>query len=275
LKQIPFLIFLILGWIHVSEAHERTAHYLANEGVMVQRGDLKIVFDPLFDNDYGQFERLPDDMRESLLAGKPPYDGLSAAFVSHSHEDHFSPTDMLLFMQQHQALHLFASEQAIDDLKQADGFDENLMKRITAIAVSAEPQQFTFGDLVIDAHTVPHSGWPDRMTDVHNIVYRVTLIDTTVVHLGDADTKDQHFAPQANHWSEKQIHMAFPPYWFLYSDNGKQVLRERLKPGQVVGIHVPKALPDNEADRPEEYRGPDLFTVPGETRLIKIDSSDR
>ena len=108
------------------------------------------------------------------------------------------------------------------------------------------------------------------MTDVHNLVYRVTLNDTTVVHLGDADTKDHHFAPHAEHWNAKQIHMAFPPYWYLYSENGKKVLAERLKPGQAVGINVAKAMPDKMEERPEEYQGPDLFTIPGEIRKIHI-----
>lgn len=254
-----------------ASGHSATAHYLANEGVMVEVGDTKVVFDPLFDNSYGQFEMLPEPMQAALLAGEPPYDNLKAVFVSHSHEDHFSPEDMVSLLQHHKTLELFAPTQAVDDLKAASNFDETLLNRVHGIERSKVPHRFVLDEVIIDAHTIPHSGWPDKMTDVHNLVFRVSVAEATVVHLGDADTKDLHFEPQAEHWREKTIHMAFPPYWYLYSENGKKVLKERLRPNQVVGIHVPEAMPDNEADRPAPYRGPDLFTVPGETREIFLD----
>lgn len=266
-----YLLLIILCTLNNGAfAHDRTAHYLANEGVMVQVGETKIVFDPLFDNDYGQFELLPEDMKAALLAGEAPYDNLTAAFISHSHGDHFSPTEMVTLLLNHSGIRLFAPEQAVDNLKTAENFDEVILPRVTAITRTSEPQQFVLGDLVIDAHNIPHSGWPDHMTDIHNLAYRVTLKDTTVIHLGDADTKDHHYEPQAEHWAAKEIHMAFPPYWYLYSENGKKVLEQRLKPGQVVGIHVPKAMPDDMEARPEHFQGPDLFTQPGEARSIKV-----
>ncbi len=266
------LVLLALTYLSTPAfSHEALAHYLANEGVMVEIGETKVVFDPLFDNDYGQFEMLPEDMAQALLAGEPPFDGISAAFVSHSHEDHFSAEAMVRLMRQHTALHLFAPSQAVNDLKAASNFQAALLDRVTTIEPSTAPQRFTLENLVIDAHSIPHSGWPEKMTDVHNLVFRVSIENATVVHMGDSDTKDHHFAPQAEHWNEKNIHMAFPPYWYLYSENGKKVLKQRLRPNQVVGIHVPEAMPDNEADRPEQYQGPDLFTVPGETRVIRLD----
>jgi L-ascorbate metabolism protein UlaG (beta-lactamase superfamily) len=267
------LIFLALHLANLPAfSHDATAHYLANEGVMVENGATKVVFDPLFNNDYGRFELLPKDMKAALLAGEAPYDNLSAAFISHSHEDHFDPEDMVRLMLAHPQLKLFAPIQAVKDLRAATNFDSNLEPRITAIKPTTAPQSFQLENLLIDAHSIPHAGWPENMTDIHNLVFRVSVANATVVHLGDADTKDHHFAPNAEHWDEKTIHMAFPPYWYLYSENGKKVLKERLRPNQVVGIHVPKAMPDNEADRPPEYQGPDLFTVPGETRVIRLNS---
>ncbi len=267
LRLAPFLTLFFAFAIH---AHERTAHYLANEGVMVEIGETKIVFDPLFDNDYGRFEMLPEEMKAALLTGQAPYNNLSAALISHSHGDHFSPVDMVTLLTNHSTLKLFAPTQAVKDLKSAENFNDALLSRVTAIEPSDSPQHFELEGVVIDAHTIPHAGWPERMTEVHNLVYRVTLKDTTVVHLGDADTKDHHFEPNAAHWEEKQVHIAFPPYWYLYSENGKKVLEDRLKAKQVVGIHVPKAMPDENEQRPEEYRGPDLFTRPGETRTINV-----
>jgi hypothetical protein len=59
-----------------------TAHYMANEGLMVVNGDTKVVFDPLFRNSYGQYQLLPKSMEDALFAGEPPFDGIDAVFVS-------------------------------------------------------------------------------------------------------------------------------------------------------------------------------------------------
>ena len=106
------------------------------------------------------------------------------------------------------------------------------------------------------------------MLEVQNIAFRVTLDESiTALHLGDADTKDAHFQQHDRYWKHP-IHVAFPPYWYFSSTNGRYVLENRLKPDHSIGIHVPAGMPDNPEDRPEEYRGFDLFTVPGETRTI-------
>ena len=81
------VLFLFLG-ISIANAHESaasaaTAHYMANEGLMVVQGETKVVFDPLFRNSYGQYQLLPKHMEEALFAGEPPFDGIDAIFVSH------------------------------------------------------------------------------------------------------------------------------------------------------------------------------------------------
>jgi hypothetical protein len=62
--------------------------------------------------------------------------------------------------------------------------------------------------------------------------------------------------------------MAFPPYWYFLSESGLQVLHERLRPAQTVGIHVPVTVPENAAEREPGLQDVDLFTRPGETREI-------
>ena len=69
-----------------------TAQYLANAAVLVTNGGTKVVFDPLFRNDFGSYERVPASMERALFAGEPPFDGLDAVFISHYHEDHFRPS---------------------------------------------------------------------------------------------------------------------------------------------------------------------------------------
>jgi L-ascorbate metabolism protein UlaG (beta-lactamase superfamily) len=256
-----------------SPGPRATAHYLANEGVLIATGETRIVFDPLFRNDFGSYRLLPVELERALFAGEPPFTGLDAVFISHYHEDHFSPEDVLRLLKAGEEIRLYAPAQAVAQMRGiAGGNDggEDVFSRVTEIGLEYEdaPIVIEAGDLIVEAVRIPHTGWPDRQRDVENIAYRVTLDEsTTVAHLGDADTSDVHFAHDASYWERRPLDMAFPPYWYFQSEDGRRVLEERLKPARAVGIHVPVEL-TSPADRPPELAEYDLFVSPGETRDI-------
>lgn len=256
-----------------APAAEATAHYLANAGVLVERGDLKIVFDPLFRNDYDTYRLLPRTLEDALFTGSAPFDGLDAVLVSHYHGDHFSAVDLVRLLSERPELALYAPAQAVAEMKKLAGSERSsIFERVTSVALQYKdpPQTYDDGPLLVEAVRIPHSGWPTGRLDVENLAFRVTLGgETTVLHLGDADTKDVHFARDADYWSLRRTDMAFPPYWYFGSDDGRGVLDQRLVPGASVGVHVPKDMPSRSSERPEEYRGVDLFTEPGETRAIE------
>ena len=251
------------------------AHYLANASVMVAHGAAKVVFDPLFRNDFGQYERVPAEMEQALFAGEPPFDDIDAIFISHSHEDHFDTGLMLEFLVARTEIHLYAPAQAVADMERAAaGGQGTVFDRVHAVTpeYGAPPVRIEVDDLLIEAARIPHSGWPNRMTDVENIAFRVTLDNaTTVIHLGDADPRREHFAPHVAHWNPGHTHLALPPYWFFLSAEGRRVIAEQVQPDHAIGVHVPRRMPDDPADRPAELQGFDLFTEPGETRDIPSD----
>ncbi len=88
------------------------------------------------------------------------------------------------------------------------------------------------------------------------------------MHFGDADPFDEHYAKAPEHWQERHTHFAMPPYWFLYSKEGRQILEDRIGASHAIGMHVPTDVPDDPASRREELQDVDLFTKPGETRAI-------
>ena len=170
-------------------------------------------------------------------------------------------------------IRLVAPAQAVAALRDvATAGDTSLLDDIVSIdlAYGDPPVAYTLGGILVEAVRIPHAGWPTGRLDVENIAYRVTLDDeVTVLHLGDADPRDNHFAQDSEYWAERRIDMAFPPYWYFLAPGGWEVLDIRLKPTHSVGVHVPEAMPDNPANRPPEYQGFDLFTEPGETRSIQ------
>ncbi|MDA0678738.1 MAG: MBL fold metallo-hydrolase [Proteobacteria bacterium] len=246
-----------------------TIQYLANEGVMVTHGDTKVPFDPLYQNGFNNYQMVPNEVREAMFAGTAPFDGVDAVFVSHYHGDHFSAEDILRLLRSQIDTKLYAPAQAVREIRQVAGpDDESIFDRVIGLDLDYgdAPVGIDRGALTIDAVHIPHSGWPTARTDVQNIAFRVTLENnSTVLHLGDADARIVHFATDAEYWEERTIDVAFPPYWFLGSDDGIEILENRMSVGHSIGIHVPANFSDP-ANIPGEFSGVDLFTKPGEGR---------
>ena len=250
-----------------NSADTATAHYMANEGLMVVQGETRILFDPLFGETYGYYQQLPKALEEELYAGVERFDDVDAVFISHYHGDHYSPEDILRLLKAQPGIRLYAPTQAVKALYEvADSGDGAVFDRVTAVSLAYKdpPVTLEMDGLVIEAVRIPHSGWPTGRTMVENISWRITLNETTtVVHMGDADPNDVHFARDAEYWGKGHTHMAFPPYWFYSSKGGNGILKQRIKPDHSVGVHVPVSVPDG-------LLGYDLFTHPGETRDIPV-----
>ncbi|MDH4108357.1 MAG: MBL fold metallo-hydrolase [Gammaproteobacteria bacterium] len=263
-------VFLLLASGRLAAAETASALYLGNEGLLITQGEVKILFDPLADNTFGQYELLPPDMRAMLFDGRAPFDGVDAIFVSHYHGDHFSASLMRDYLAAQPGVRLYAPLQAVAALREVlPEAAAPMLARVTGLALEAgePPIRIDADGLRVEAVRIPHSGWPDRQTHVENLAFRVTLADgITVLHMGDADTRPEHFRGDADYWAERPADMAFPPYWYFESARGRQVLTDYLRPVHAVGIHVPDSVPDDPARRDPELQGYDLFTRPGETR---------
>ncbi|MEL6861207.1 MAG: MBL fold metallo-hydrolase [Pseudomonadota bacterium] len=239
--------------------------YLGNEGIMVSDGHTTVLFDPLYPNGFGTYQMVPEAMREDLMAGVAPYDNVDAIFVSHMHPDHFSIGEIIAYMEAHDQVRVYAPAQAVDLMKQ-EAPASDIFERVTPISLERldAPLSFGHGSLAIDVVRIPHAGWPGR-ADVSNLVWRVTLEDgITVMHLGDADPRDEHFAPHDAHWMVKRTDATYPPYWFFTMGEGPQILSTRLNTLRSTGIHVPIELPVDLF-----VSGADFFHQPGETRLLR------
>jgi len=262
---------ILVAFCATAAGQETTSvQYLANEGVMIVHGETKILFDPLFDNSYNRYRLVPKQMRDNIFAGQAPYDGVDAVFISHSHGDHFSASDMMRLLRERQDIRLYAPLQAVAAMREtATPDDEAIFERVTAFNLEyGDTPVFVRQDgLLIEALCIPHAGWPTARTDVQHITFRVTLEDTsTILHLGDADARLVHFEQDEAYWDERQIDLALPPYWFFVSEDGREILDDRVHARHSIGIHVPAQFSDDPSSMPGELLGEDLFNQPGEGR---------
>lgn len=273
LSKAFHILFLVIVGITTSSfaahSHEKpaTATYLANEGIMIETKGYKVLFDPFFHNNYGNYQLVPAAILASIMNNTAPYHDINAIFVSHSHGDHFAAQDMVNYLQKYAEVKLIAPNQAIEQMQEMVGF-EQVKNQVTSISLEYgdAPQSIEVDNIKVDAVRIPHAGWPGR-SNVANIVYRVTLPNgdsaSTVIHMGDADPNDDHFRPLGAFWQQKHTNISFPPYWFFSSIQGNYILDNRINAANHIGVHVPINVPEI-----LKQSGKDYFYVPGETRLI-------
>lgn len=267
--QFVWSLALALLLIGPAEAHETArATYVGNEGVMVARGETKVLFDAFYADSYDTYLLVPQPISDAMLKGTAPYDGIDAVFVSHVHGDHFSPAPMIAYLRARPQVRLYAPKQVVDVLRESglpDG--DPAMSRVVSIDLQPTDRARTLSveGIEIDVVAIPHDG---NLPDVQNYSWRVTLDGkTTVIHLGDAGTVGSNFERHREHFAARKHDAAFPPYWWFGREAGRAVLDTYIRGRQTIGIHVP-ADAQGKGDLARAKLGGDVFTDPGETREI-------
>lgn len=243
------------------------AQYIANEGVLISHGATKIMFDPLPLSGFGVYPEPSFAQIAQMMAGEGAYEGVDAVFISHAHRDHFSAVKMISYLKNNAEVTLIAPQQALEMMREEESWNETLTERMRILDMKAgdAPQEIIIGNIKATAVHIPHAGWPaPKRASVQNMVYRVTMGDgATVMHMGDADPRRQHFIPHKAHWAAKRTDTAFPPYWFLTSSAGRYILSDDMNVASSVGVHVPLKIPTD-----LKASGQDYFSKNGETREI-------
>lgn len=245
------------------------ATYLANEAVMVVSGDRTILFDPFYGETFDIYRQVPEPMRSEMLTGEGVFDGVDTIVVSHAHADHFAADIMRTYMADHVEVRLYAPGQAVAMMEALGDMPDAVRSRITAIDLEYgdDPIRIDDGGLTLEVVRIPHAGWPaEERAVVQNYVFRVSMGDDTVMHMGDADPRPLHFRPYEDHWNARRTDLAMPPYWFYFDQTGRQILDEVINSEKSVGVHVPIDVP------PQLIRaGRDFFQTPGEVRTLSHD----
>lgn len=252
------------AWAHPGP-DEAEARYLANEGVMIVQDDLKILFDPLFDEGFGTYPLVPGPERSAIMAGEPPYDGIDAVFVSHLHGDHFSASATNAYLARNREALVVAPEQAAALMRAEANWNDQFKDRLVAIEVTrGEELAVPFpGPITVVAKHVRHSGTWEK---VHNMVYRVSLGEgASVMHLGDADPAPRNVPSPEGMLTKETTDLALVPYWWLGTRDQDAKVRRMLNADAVIAIHVPTEVPDW-----LPASGVIYFSEPGETRAITI-----
>jgi L-ascorbate metabolism protein UlaG (beta-lactamase superfamily) len=250
-----------------SQSSNSYVKYLGNESLYIQVANTKILFDPFFHDNINIYQLVPNAIKDKIIKGIKPFNKINTIFISHAHRDHFAVDEVVQYLMKYQQTKLVAPEQAIAKvnahlIKEKTTIDSDRLISVK-LELGDQPWQLNMGDLNIEAVRVPHAGWPSR-ADVENIVFRVTLNkSSTIMHMGDADVDDNHYLPYRAFWQKQATDINFPPYWFMYSAEGRDILDNIIGAKTNIGIHVPMEVPRQLIQSGREY-----FSRPDENKSL-------
>jgi L-ascorbate metabolism protein UlaG (beta-lactamase superfamily) len=197
--------------------------YLANEGVLVEGGGVRILIDALFRDSMDPYERHSRDVQEQLETGEKPFDGVTLALATHFHLDHWDAGAITRFLRKNPSA-LFASTEHGTAMMPYD---------VRERARSLWPA--SGGTSSLDVAGVKVVAIPLTHRTTQNLGYRVEVGGRTLAHLGDADPSDENFRALA---ATGPVDLALVPYWWLLLPEGVSFLKATWKPGHVLAFHL-------------------------------------
>jgi len=107
--------------------------HVANSGVLVATGDRKILIDALFDLPNPAYRAPSPDTIDRMVNGTAPFDGVTAALVTHNHPDHFDARVALRLLEGHRAAVLVAPGDAVAAMRSVAADWPQVASRVVAI----------------------------------------------------------------------------------------------------------------------------------------------
>ena len=224
--------------ISVKAGTSVTVRYIANEGVLIASGDKQILIDGLHREYQPAYLFPPPEMQSVLENARAPYDKIDFILVSHIHLDHFHPQSIGLYLKSNPRTLFASSSQTVGEVaKNFTGY-EKIRSRTRPINYEwKKSSEMDKDGIRIKFLGLRHVN--EKFKDVQNFGHLITIGGKKFLHIGDADMTAENFS--AFRLPQEKIDVAFIPYWFLTTEEGRKFVREQFNPKQIIAVHIPPA----------------------------------
>lgn len=208
-----------------------TVRYVANEGVLIASDSAKVLIDGLHRPYRPAYATLDQEGRRLAESADGPFAGIDLILVSHRHGDHFSAEAVAAHLQSSSRA-AFAGAPQMTTPVLAVGVDSN---RVTTLPLRPGQRRTVTGPgYRVEVIGIMHGG--RTWEDVENLGHLIEVGGKRFLHIGDADTEPRHY--EALGLATREIDVAFIPFWFLQSDEGRDVVDRLINAKQVIAVHV-------------------------------------
>jgi len=233
--------------------------YIANEGVLISAGGKQVLIDGLH-REYGpEYAFLPAAEREKIETAKAPFDQIDLILVSHRHLDHFHAESVGRHLQHNPKTVLVSSQQVVDEVEKNFKDFQAIKSRVTA-ATPPWKERVAMKVAGVDFEILRLSHGTGRHAEIQNLGHIIKLGGKKLLHIGDADTAVENF--EKFNLDQEGIDIAFLPDWFMLGSEGQRLIREHIKPKQIVAVHVSPSESSSVSERVRQaFPGAIAFTT--------------
>jgi L-ascorbate metabolism protein UlaG (beta-lactamase superfamily) len=252
------------GPLTLPEARTPTIAYVGNEGVFISDGTKAVLIDGLHRKYGDAYLFPPPELLAAMEQAKPPFDQVRVLLVSHVHGDHFHPESVAQHLRNNPKATLVSDAQKASDIARNYSAHESVRTQVHE-ATPEWKEMILYEKDGIRVKLLGMKHGTERHWWIKNLGHIVEIGGKKFFHFGDADMTDENFA--AFDLPAEKIDVAFVPYWFLLSEDGRRIVRERIAARSVIAVHISPANAEADAARIKQfYPGADAFTKMLETR---------
>jgi L-ascorbate metabolism protein UlaG (beta-lactamase superfamily) len=211
--------------------------YIANEGFLLVGEDRGVLVDALFDVGVRGYPRVPEEIRRGLEGSSGRFQDVRLILASHYHADHFAAGPVARALENNTAAILISTEQAADGVRQVIPEMSTIAARVIGLfPPQGKSQTVTVAGIRVEVFNLHHGR--DR-PEIQNLGFLLEIDGVKILHIGDTEATAEEFAPYG--LAGEAIDVALLPYWYLLHPKWQAVVRDSLRPKQIVAMHLPVA----------------------------------
>ena len=232
--------------------------YIANDGVMIEFEDQKVVIDAI--NRTSNLTGWVSPSSAALRAvenGDPPYDNIDVIMITHGHGDHYATSAVRNYLSNNPQTKLIAPS----SIRNTFGASSSQLVHISLDKFERTNQ--TLNGINIDILQVEHfDQFGNNFSGLESYAYVVQIKDKKFFHAGDIDYVDSKL--DLFNLLPDNITAAFiPTFGNLVNAENRDALINHINPKHVVGLHFQTAsLSTTLGQIHSIYPGAITFTTP-------------
>lgn len=238
LKYSLRAVFLGLLVISISQAAvaDVTITRLANEGVIIEDGQTRLMIDGLVVEPYALYGGLPPDLAQQFSTASGVFEDISLAFASHKHHDHIQPEYACKFLKASHSTRLITSLQVIELVRERCRHMVVTGSRVGMIEPAySEPVILPIETAKITIFPLSHG--TGKYAKLQNWGHVVEMGGVRVLHIGDAAMDATDFATAAAEIADLDV--ALIPFWFFQPGPGMKVVEQYMDAPHKLAVHIP------------------------------------
>lgn len=248
-------------------AADVTITRLANEGVIVSDGRLRIMIDGMVVEPYSVYGGLPAEAAQTFDRAVGAFAGIDLALASHRHHDHNQPRFACRFLQTSQATEFKSSPQVIGLMREKCREFVLTSPRVHLIEPQyGVPHVTELEGARVSAFVLSHG--LRKYARLQNYGHLVELGGLTLVHLGDAAMDPEDFARAG--LDTMDIDVALIPFWFFQPGAGAAVIERFLDAPLKIAVHIPpREMAEVRAYLATEFPAVEVLAQPLDTLIVR------